>query len=76
MKNTNQTFLNLFDRELRNAGDQWALFSVTRTEEAWCAYSAAHRRAHIVALSLGIDFQMGKPVIRVKANGADARRAA
>lgn len=61
--------LELLDRELRNAGGLWNVFSVTRTEEDWQAFRAAYRRASIVAANVGIDYQMPKPVLRVKASG-------
>jgi len=76
MTGTNHTFLMLFDRELRNAGAQWTTFETTRSAEAWRAYCAAYRRARIVAISLGIDFPIGKPVLRVKAVTATNKRAA
>lgn len=61
--------LHLLDRELRNASGLWCVFSLTRTEEDWQAYRAAYRRASIVAANVGIDYQMPKPVLRVKAPG-------
>lgn len=76
MTDRNNTFLKLLDKELHNAGIQWTRFTATRSAEAWRAYSAAHRRARIVAISLGIDFTMGKPVLRVKAGTVINERAA
>jgi hypothetical protein len=76
MTYTNNIFLTLLDRELRNASTQWAWFAATRSAEAWCAFSAAHRRVHIVAVSLGIEFPIGKPVLRVKAETVTNKRAA
>lgn len=76
MSNANDTFLKLLDRELRTAWEHWTMFALTRSPEAWRAYSAAYRRAKIVAVSLGIDFPMPKPVLRVKADTATNKRAA
>ncbi|TIX89286.1 hypothetical protein [Rhizobium sp. P44RR-XXIV] len=68
MPNTNNRFMELVDREMRAAGDQWMIFTLTRTADAWRAYVAANRRARIVAVSLGIDFPMPKPILRVQAH--------
>ena len=61
--------LHLLDRELRNAAGLWNVFSATRAEEDWQAYRAAYRRASMVVANTGVDYQMPKPVLRVKASG-------
>ncbi|MDW9417109.1 hypothetical protein NKY66_00090 [Sinorhizobium meliloti] len=57
----------VLDRENANVEAKWETFYHSRSAAAWQAYVAAHRRVCIVASSMYLDYEVLKPVLRVKA---------
>jgi hypothetical protein len=54
--------------ELEEAGELLAIFNECRTSENWRAFQASLRRAHM------INFEIGRPVIRVPTRPAETLR--
>jgi hypothetical protein len=59
------TALQLLEESLLDAFEHWTAFTDSRSEENWRAYCASVRRAHMINLNCGINFTIGRPVIRV-----------
>lgn len=66
----------VLDRENANVEAKWEAFYYSRSAEAWQAYAVAHRRACMVAQNLYPDFEVLKPIIRIKASNVSQTRVA
>jgi hypothetical protein len=60
--------------ELEEAGELLAIFNECRTSENWRAFQASLRRAHMINVNYGINFEIGRPVIRVPTRPAETLR--